>query len=114
MRRATIRRRRCLSGTHRREHDRPRFGGVGASSGRRAGPTPVVFTLSHAMSHRIDAEVPAMYGSEFGIGAYTPTETAKLLHMQAVTLRRWLCGYRSEERRIGTEGVSPDRSRGWP
>src|SRR3546814_14410972 len=45
------------------------------------------------MSHRIDAEVPAMSGSEFGIGAYTPTEAAKLLHMQAVTLRRWLCGY---------------------
>ncbi len=34
-----------------------------------------------------------MSGSEFGIGAYTPTEAAKLLHMQAVTLRRWLCGY---------------------
>src|SRR3546814_13510436 len=80
------------------------------------------------MSHRIDAEVPAMSGSEFGIGAFTPTEAAKLLHMQAVTLRRWLCGYdydredgvhqqpplRSEERRVGKECVSTCRSRWSP
>lgn len=34
-----------------------------------------------------------MTGPEFGIGAYTSAEAAKLLHMQALTLRRWLCGY---------------------
>src|SRR3546814_20810998 len=34
-----------------------------------------------------------MSGSELGVGAYAPTEAANLLHMQAVTLRRWLCGY---------------------
>jgi len=30
---------------------------------------------------------------EFGVGAYTPVEAARLLHMQPVTLRRWLYGY---------------------
>ena len=34
-----------------------------------------------------------MPGAEFGIGAYTPTEAARLLHMQPVTLKRWLYGY---------------------
>lgn len=34
-----------------------------------------------------------MPNSEFGIGAYTPTEAARLLQMQPVTLRRWLYGY---------------------
>lgn len=29
----------------------------------------------------------------FGIGAYTPVEAAKLLHMQPKTLRRWVYGY---------------------
>lgn len=29
----------------------------------------------------------------YGIGAYTPVEAARLLHMQPVTLRRWLYGY---------------------
>lgn len=32
-------------------------------------------------------------GFEFGIGAYTPLEAAKLLQMQPLTLRRWLYGY---------------------
>jgi uncharacterized protein (DUF433 family) len=31
--------------------------------------------------------------ADFGIGAYTPVEAAKLLHMQPTTLRRWLYGY---------------------
>jgi len=34
-----------------------------------------------------------MSGPEFGIGAYTPAEAATLLHMQPITLRRWLYGY---------------------
>lgn len=34
-----------------------------------------------------------MSGAQFGIGAYTPNEAAKLLQMQPVTLRRWLYGY---------------------
>ena len=44
-----------------------------------------------------------MLGAEFGVGAYTPAEAARLLHMQPVTLRRWLYGYdyehESEQRR---------------
>lgn len=32
-------------------------------------------------------------GVEFGMGAYTPAEAARLLRMQSVTLRRWLYGY---------------------
>lgn len=31
--------------------------------------------------------------AQFGIGAYTPSEAARLLHMQPITLRRWLYGY---------------------
>lgn len=34
-----------------------------------------------------------MSGLGFGIGAYTPLEAARLLHMQPITLRRWLYGY---------------------
>jgi uncharacterized protein (DUF433 family) len=34
-----------------------------------------------------------MTGPAFGVGAYTPAEAAKLLHMQPKTLRRWLYGY---------------------
>ena len=34
-----------------------------------------------------------MSRSSYGIGAYTPIEAARLLHMQPVTLRRWLYGY---------------------
>lgn len=37
-----------------------------------------------------------MRGLEFGVGAYTPAEAARLLHMQPVTLRRWLYGYAYE------------------
>jgi uncharacterized protein (DUF433 family) len=32
----------------------------------------------------------------FGVGAYTPIEAAKLLHMPPLTLRRWLYGYSFE------------------
>ena len=31
--------------------------------------------------------------SNFGVGAYTPSEAAKLLHMSPAMLRRWLYGY---------------------
>ena len=34
-----------------------------------------------------------MPSAQFGVGAYTPVEAARLLHMQPVTLRRWLYGY---------------------
>lgn len=34
-----------------------------------------------------------MSAAEFGIGAYSPSEAARLLHMQPITLRRWLYGY---------------------
>jgi len=34
-----------------------------------------------------------MATAEYGIGAYTPAEAAKLLRMQPKTLRRWLYGY---------------------
>ncbi|MES2001584.1 MAG: hypothetical protein V4444_04645 [Pseudomonadota bacterium] len=34
-----------------------------------------------------------MSNAEFGVGAYTPAEAAKLLRMQPKTLRRWLYGY---------------------
>lgn len=34
-----------------------------------------------------------MSGVGFGVGAYSPIEAARLLHMQPVTLRRWLYGY---------------------
>lgn len=34
-----------------------------------------------------------MANAQFGVGAYTPNEAARLLLMQPVTLRRWLYGY---------------------
>lgn len=34
-----------------------------------------------------------MTSTNFGIGAYSPSEAAKLLRMQPITLRRWLYGY---------------------
>lgn len=34
-----------------------------------------------------------MTSAGFGIGAYSPSEAAKLLQMQPKTLRRWLYGY---------------------
>jgi uncharacterized protein (DUF433 family) len=34
-----------------------------------------------------------MSSAAFGVGAYTPSEAAKLLRMQPITLRRWLYGY---------------------
>ncbi|MCF2514428.1 hypothetical protein LVY65_05025 [Sphingomonas sp. G124] len=34
-----------------------------------------------------------MASAAFGVGAYTPSEAAKLLRMQPATLRRWLYGY---------------------
>lgn len=34
-----------------------------------------------------------MYHAEFGIGAYTPTEAARLVDTSATNIRRWLFGY---------------------
>lgn len=34
-----------------------------------------------------------MTSAGYGVGAYSPAEAAKLLHMQPKTLRRWLYGY---------------------
>ena len=34
-----------------------------------------------------------MISAQFGVGAYTPGEAARLLNMQPITLRRWLYGY---------------------
>ena len=34
-----------------------------------------------------------MTSAQFGVGAYTPGEAARLLNMQPITLRRWLYGY---------------------
>ena len=45
------------------------------------------------MHFRMRSMDTVMSISEYGIGAYTPAEAARLLHMQPVTLRRWLYGY---------------------
>jgi uncharacterized protein (DUF433 family) len=34
-----------------------------------------------------------MSSAQFGVGAYTPNEAARLLRMQSSTLKRWLYGY---------------------
>lgn len=34
-----------------------------------------------------------MSNAQFGVGAYTPNEAARLLRMQPATLKRWLYGY---------------------
>lgn len=46
-----------------------------------------------------------MTGVQFGVGAYTPGEAARLLHMQPVTLRRWLYGYDYDHH--GAQGEQP-------
>ena len=46
-----------------------------------------------------------MVSAQFGVGAYTPGEAARLLHMQPLTLRRWLYGYDYELR--GAAGQQP-------